>query len=103
MDKMGVWYIIENNRVDNVIIADSKEIALQVGHTDTVLEETEDFVLGMNWRYVKELDKWYNPVALYPSWQLDENYDWQPPVEKPDGDYYWDEENKEWAEVEESE
>ena len=33
---------------------------------------------------------------------LDENYDWQPPVEKPDGDYSWDEENQEWAEVEES-
>lgn len=47
---MGVWYIIENNRVDNVIFADSEEIAMQVGHTDRVLEETEDFVLGMNWR-----------------------------------------------------
>ena len=34
---MGVWYIIENNRVDNVIVADSEEIAMQVGHTDTCL------------------------------------------------------------------
>jgi hypothetical protein len=57
----------------------------------------------MNWRYVDELDKWYNPIGPYPSWQLDENYDWQSPVEKPDGDYYWDEENQEWAEIEEGE
>lgn len=95
---MGVWYIIENNRVDNVIVADSEEIAMQVGNTDRVLEETEDFVLGMDWRYVEDLDKWYKPTHLYPSWTLDENYDWQPPVEKPEGDYYWDEENQEWVE-----
>ena len=61
---MGVWYIIENNRVDNVIVADSEEIAMQVGNTDRVLEETEDFVLGMDWRYVEDLDKWYKPTHL---------------------------------------
>jgi len=33
----------------------------------------------------------------YPSWVLDENYDWQPPTPKPDGEYHWDEENQEWT------
>jgi hypothetical protein len=49
----------------------------------------------------------YNPVAdifippaPYPSWILDENYDWQPPIPKPDsGIWYWDESSGSWLEV----
>jgi hypothetical protein len=35
----------------------------------------------------------------YPSWSLDENFDWQAPVPYPtDGDgYVWDEVNRQWA------
>jgi hypothetical protein len=29
---------------------------------------------------------------------LDSNYDWQPPTPKPDGDYYWNEEQQTWVE-----
>jgi hypothetical protein len=36
----------------------------------------------------------------YPSWLLNENFDWQPPTPKPDGDFYWDESNLEWVEIE---
>ena len=33
----------------------------------------------------------------YPSWTLDSNFDWQPPVPHPDPfEHYWDEENQEW-------
>jgi hypothetical protein len=34
----------------------------------------------------------------YDSWTLDENFDWQPPVEKPDDseEYIWNEDNQEW-------
>jgi hypothetical protein len=33
----------------------------------------------------------------YPSWSLDDNFDWQPPIPKPDGNYwYWSEESLEW-------
>lgn len=47
----------------------------------------------------------YNPVAdvfiqpqPYPSWSLDDNYDWQPPVPYPrDGlMYIWNEEGQDW-------
>jgi hypothetical protein len=36
--------------------------------------------------------------APYPSWILDENFDWQPPIDYPsDGQSYaWDEEAGEW-------
>lgn len=33
----------------------------------------------------------------YPSWSLDQNFDWQPPTPKPeDGLWYWDEDLGEW-------
>ena len=49
----------------------------------------------------------YNPVAdvfiapqPYPSWSLDENYDWQPPTPRPEeGLWYWDEATLSWVEA----
>ena len=35
----------------------------------------------------------------FPSWILDENNDWQPPTPKPEGDYYWSEEDLAWVAV----
>jgi len=48
----------------------------------------------------------YDPIAdvfinpqPYPSWALDENYDWQPPVPKPttEGAWEWDEDLGTWT------
>lgn len=49
----------------------------------------------------------YNPVAdvfiapqPYPSWSLDENYDWQPPTPAPLGfGWLWDEATLSWVEA----
>jgi hypothetical protein len=51
----------------------------------------------------------YDPVAdvfiapqPYPSWSLDENYDWQSPTPKPDGNHWqwnWDEATLSWVEA----
>lgn len=51
--------------------------------------------------FVLDADLFYNPVAPFPSWTLDENYDWQAPVEYPaDGKtYIWDEVLLNWQEV----
>jgi len=38
----------------------------------------------------------------YPSWTLDENFDWQPPTPRPDGNYYWDETTQTWLLCEQS-
>ena len=36
----------------------------------------------------------------FPSWSLDANHDWQPPTPRPEGlNWYWDEDNLSWAEV----
>ena len=37
----------------------------------------------------------------YPSWSLDANFCWQPPISKPDTErsYYWDERNYQWRDM----
>jgi hypothetical protein len=39
----------------------------------------------------------------YPSWALDSNFDWQPPIAKPDDDkmYTWNEDTQAWDLTEE--
>jgi hypothetical protein len=49
----------------------------------------------------------YDPVAdvfiapqPYPSWSLDENFDWQAPTPQPEeGKWYWDEATLTWVEA----
>lgn len=54
---------------------------------------------GIGYRYDEDADVF---VALqpFPSWSLDTNFDWQPPVPKPDGYYIWNEETQSWEKVE---
>lgn len=47
----------------------------------------------------------YDPIAdvfvapsPFPSWTLDANHDWQPPIAKPDGVHFWDESTQTWIE-----
>lgn len=55
---------------------------------------------GIGWTYSAEGDVFVTPQP-YPSWSLDENYDWQAPIAFPaDGNNYsWDESNQTWVEV----
>ena len=39
-------------------------------------------------------------IKPYPSWSLDENYDWQPPTSKPtEGFWQWNESTLSWVEL----
>jgi hypothetical protein len=53
---------------------------------------------GIGDTYNESADVFITPQP-YPSWALDSNYDWQPPVPYPtDGGYYiWNEELNEWV------
>lgn len=53
---------------------------------------------GIGYRYDSDADVFVAPQP-FPSWTLDENYDWQPPTPKPDGDYVWNEATQEWIET----
>jgi len=56
---------------------------------------------GIGWTYDADADVFIAPQP-YPSWTLDDNHDWQPPVPYPDdgGEYVWDETLLEWVEYE---
>lgn len=62
---------------------------------------------GIGFTYDSENDVFIAPQP-YPSWSLDENFDWQPPVprpndsQNPDGSwtlFEWDEQSGSWVEV----
>ena len=53
---------------------------------------------AIGYTYDEMRDQFVAPQP-YSSWTLDENNDWQPPTPKPEGDYYWSEEDLEWVAV----
>ena len=55
---------------------------------------------GIGYTYDAVADVFISP-SPYPSWVLDENYDWQAPIAYPaDGKFYsWDETNQVWVEL----
>ena len=55
---------------------------------------------GIGYTYDADNDVFYPPQP-FPSWTLDENWNWQPPVPYPDdgGQYVWDEDSLAWVEV----
>ena len=54
---------------------------------------------GISYTYDAVNDVFISPQP-YPSWSLDENFDWQPPTPRPsEGFWYWDEDTTSWVEV----
>ena len=53
---------------------------------------------GIGYKYDTNADVFIAPQP-YPSWSLDNNFDWQAPIEKPEGNWYWDEEIGNWVEA----
>jgi len=57
---------------------------------------------GKGYHYIADADVFVAPRP-YPSWSLDENYDWKAPVPRPDdneNNYEWNEEGTNWVLVE---
>lgn len=51
---------------------------------------------GIGYTYDSVNDVFIAP-QVYSSWSLDENFDWQPPTPRPEGDFwYWSEQDLEW-------
>ena len=51
---------------------------------------------GIGYKYDSVFDVFIAPQP-FPSWLLDENFDWQPPKSKPNGYYFWNEELGDWV------
>lgn len=55
---------------------------------------------GIGYKYDADADVFIAPQP-FASWSLDENFDWQSPIPKPEqGFWRWDEENQQWLKVE---
>lgn len=53
---------------------------------------------GIGYTYNAEADVFVTPQP-YPSWTLDSNHDWQPPVARPaEGSWTWNETTQNWDE-----
>jgi hypothetical protein len=54
---------------------------------------------GIGYTYDLVNDVFISPQP-YPSWSLDENFDWQAPTPRPEGmGWYWDEATLSWVEA----
>jgi len=108
-------WLDENHIVVNVSIGVNEDVVQEgVGGSSQAWEEFYSNATGYNIKrtsYNGNIRKQYagigytydavNDVFIapqpYPSWSLDENFDWQPPIAKPEGfGWYWDEDNQEW-------
>lgn len=94
---MNNYALIKDDKVVNVIIAESIQIAEEVSALECV-EISEDNIPWIG--FLRKNDNWVKP-APFPSWQLDENFDWQPPIPMPEtgGLWIWNEELGDWEEV----
>ena len=59
---------------------------------------------GIGDKFDAEANLFYNPIAPFPSWTLDSEFNWNPPTPYPtDGKIYeWNEETLTWVEVPEA-
>jgi hypothetical protein len=97
--------IDENNLVIRVVVTSNDEVnegydwlIENLGGTWVQTSYNNNFkkqFAGVGFTYNQEADLFIQPQP-FPSWQLDENFDWQPPVPSPGKDYTWNEEDGYW-------
>jgi hypothetical protein len=106
-------YLDENNIVVAVIVGKDETELIDGLDTETYYAQGTPYTVkrtsynnnirkryaGIGYSYDPVADVFIAPQP-YPSWSLDENYDWQPPKPKPAGEVYWSEKQGEWLDVE---
>lgn len=125
---MAHYALIDDNNIVVQVITGVDEDVIQIDSDGTPVggssEAWEDFYASQSWHaglrckrtsYNSKIRKRFAGIGFtysddadvfiapqpYPSWSLDDDYDWQPPTPKPtDGkEYAWFEPNKQWIEV----
>ena len=106
-------YLDSNNKVVTVIVGKDETELINGLDTETYYAQGTDYTVkrtSYNNRIRKQfagIDYLYDPVVdifiapqPYPSWSLDERFDWQPPTPIPlDGLWIWDEQAGNWIEA----
>jgi len=105
-------YLDENNIVVAVIVGKDETELIDGLDTETYYAQGTPYTVkrtsynGNIRKQYAALGFTYDPVAdvfiapqPFPSWNLDENFDWQPPVPYPNDEliYIWDEEVGDWV------
>jgi len=90
----------QTNEVLRLVIAKSKlwcEYELDGTWVKTYKNTEGKNYAGKGYIYHSDRDNFSSPQP-YPSWTLDDQCRWQPPVPRPDDDNYytWDEESRTW-------
>ena len=86
------------NIVKRIIVCDSKEWCEKTfgGTWVRTYYRTEGTnFAGIGLTYHPDRDNFSSPQP-YPSWTLDDQCHWQPPVTRPEGSYTWNEETQSW-------
>jgi len=124
---MAHYALINNNNIVERVITGVDENVTQTDLDGTVVggssEAWENFYSSLPWfedlyckrtSYNNNIRKQFAGIGYtydavndvfvapqpYPSWSLDNNFDWQPPTPKPaDGFWMWFEPNQQWVEV----
>ena len=74
------------------------------GHTNWIQTSYNNNIrkqfAGTGYTYDEVNDVFVSPQP-FPSWSLDDSFDWQPPTAMPDDDkkYFWNEETQSWDEL----
>ena len=102
----------ENNEVIRVLVGDNNDsngdegyqwLIDNLGGTWVQTSYNSNFrkkYAGVGDIYNVDGDVFISPQP-YPSWSLDSNFDWQAPKPMPnEGNWCWDEENKQWRSLE---
>lgn len=79
--------------VTNIVLWDGVSPYTPEGMAQLLPCEDNDGI-SFGWKIV---DGTWEAPQPYPSWTLDVNHDWQPPIPKPEGQYSWNEEELEWV------
>lgn len=98
--------VVHNNELlDDGIEVEQKGIDFCVAHYGGTWIQTSynnnirKQYAGIGYTYDAVNDVFITPQP-YSSWSLNNNFDWQPPTPKPEGDWSWDESTLSWIEIE---
>jgi len=106
-------YIDENNIVIDVIVGKDENELIDGLDTETYYAQGTPYTVkrtsynnkirkqyaGIGYSYNSVADVFIAPQP-YPSWSLNNTFDWQAPIPKPNGTYRWDEDTLSWIEIE---
>jgi hypothetical protein len=107
-------YLDENNIVVTVVVGKDESELIDGLDTETYYAQGTPYTVkrtsynnkirkqyaGIGYSYDPINDVFIAPQP-FPSWSLDDNFDWQPPTPQPaEKGWYWDESTLSWIEIE---